>query len=118
MRNAHEDPDLLAAALLHDAGKALASLSVIHRSAAVLLQAAGGRWMTDLDQNASKGWRKPFWVHQRHAELGAELAEDAGCSEVTVWLIRHHHHSADQVGDAPERRRTLLTELQQCDSKH
>ena len=116
LHRGHRDTDLLAAALLHDAGKAGAGLTVFHRTAVVLLQAGRPGWLEDLDEAAQKGWRRSFWVHQRHAEIGAELAREAGCSDLTIWLICNHHRSLSDVSD--EGRRALLELLQREDDSH
>lgn len=108
------EPAVLAAALLHDAGKAGAGLTVWHRTAIVLL---GRWWPAGLARLAAPaGWRRPFWAHLRHAELGAQAAEAAGCAELTVWLIRHHHAAAGEELDAG--RRALLLTFQRQDGKH
>lgn len=87
----HTDPHLLAAALLHDVGKAAASLSVWHRTLIVLLRRFSPRLLDDLGRGKPVGWRKPFVAHARHAETGARWAEEAGCSPLAVALIRRHH---------------------------
>jgi len=108
------DPDLLVAALLHDAGKAGAGLTVFHRTAVVLLQVGRREWLKSLDTNANGTWRQPFWAHQQHGELGAEMARQAGCSEKAIWLIANHHAVAGDVSNAERRR--LLEVLQQEDN--
>ena len=111
-----DDPDLLAAALLHDAGKAEAGLTIFHRAAVVLLQAGRSQWLDSLGDKSEGDWRRPFWVHQHHGEIGAALAQGAGCSETTVWLIANHHGQAAGVTDVERRR--LLEMLQREDNVH
>jgi hypothetical protein len=110
------DPDLLAAALLHDAGKAGAGLTIFHRVAIVLLQAAKPEWLASLSRQGEGAWRRPFWAHRHHGEIGAALARQAGCSETTIWLIAHHHEHVAEVADAS--RRQLLDTLQREDNTH
>jgi hypothetical protein len=43
-----------------------------------------------LAEDEPRSWRYPFFVHKRHPELGAELAQAAGCSPTTMELIRRH----------------------------
>jgi hypothetical protein len=86
----HTDPHLLAAALLHDVGKAAIRLSAVHRSIIVLLGRFAPTLLARLCQGEPRWWNRPFIVHARHPETGAHWAEEAGCSTVTVTLIRRH----------------------------
>jgi hypothetical protein len=91
------DPDLLAAALLHDAGKTLYPLSVLDRVIVVLgsrfFRKGAARWSAGIPA----GVRRPFVVAAQHPAWGADLAFQAGASPRTVELIRRHHdpHSSD-----------------------
>ena len=99
-RGGYGDPDLLAAALLHDAGKSVPGGSRLwHRVAAVLMYAFWPGLLEQLGQEEWDGWRRPFYVQQHHAALGAELAREAGCSPVTVGLIRRHEDRPVQGHD-------------------
>ncbi|MGQ9517006.1 MAG: HD domain-containing protein [Anaerolineae bacterium] len=110
------EPAVLAAALLHDAGKARSQLTLFHRTAMVLLQAGRPALLHALGDEEQEGWRRPFWVHLHHPEIGAELAEAAGCAELTVWLIGHHHRPAEETADA--HRRAWLELFQNVDNSH
>ena len=111
--NGHDDPDLLTAALLHDNGKSATSLRVWHRTLKVLLIKASRRSWEKLSGSADPdSWRYPFYVLRTHARRGADWAEAAGCSETTVWLIRHHETFPDK--DDP--RYPLLRALQDADA--
>lgn len=90
------DPDLLAAALLHDCGKGGGRVRLWVRPPIVLLKAfAPGllRWLTR--EPAAGGpvprWRQPFYYAWRHPDVGADLAAHAGLSERAVLFIRTHH---------------------------
>ena len=83
----HDEPDLLAAALLHDVGKTAlpdARLRLGHRVAIVLMRALWPNLLERLGQERSAGWRRPFYVQLCHAEIGADLARQAGCSPRTA----------------------------------
>ena len=149
----HSNPHLLAAALLHDAGKATARLPAWQRAVTVLLDRFAPRLLNRLSQRQPQGrtlppsspsaprgaqaagdslpeeeeavldapgWRRPFVVHARHAQVGAHWAREAGCSPSTVALIRRHHDAlasdspAVTSADAEEDR--LLADLQMADS--
>ena len=85
------DPDLLTAALLHDAAKSAGPLRLWHRVAIVLLKAFAPRWLDWLAREVKPGhWRYPFYAHRVHPEIGARWAEEAGCVPLTAWLIAHH----------------------------
>ncbi len=86
-------PDLAAAALLHDAAKTALPgrrLRLWHRVLIVLMQAARPGWVQQAGRDDPGSWRYPFYLHAHHPELGARLAEEAGCSPLTARLIRHH----------------------------
>ena len=147
----HTNSHLLAAALLHDAGKATARLPAWQRAVIVLLDRFAPRLLNRLSQRqpqgrtlppsgpaaargaqadgdslpeaaapGAAGWRRPFVVHARHAQVGARWAQEAGCSPSTVALIRRHHDAlasdspATTGSDAEEDR--LLAALQTADS--
>jgi hypothetical protein len=104
--------DLLVAALLHDVGKAAAPLPLWVRVAVVLLERFAPRLLDRLSEGKPRGWRRPFAVYRRHAEIGAEWAARAGCSPLTVDLILRHQ---GPVGQAGEEENGLLALLQEVD---
>ena len=81
------DPDLLAAALLHDAAKGR-RMRLWHRVAGVLLQAVAPRTLAGLASPHERSWRYPFHLFAHHAALSADAALQAGCSRRTADLIR------------------------------
>lgn len=93
------DPDLLAAALLHDVGKAIYPLHSWERALAVLVRrlapALAARW----GRTQPRGWRRPFAVARQHPAWGARLVERAGASKRTQWLVRHHQDEPDELAD-------------------
>lgn len=111
----HNEPDLLAAALLHDAGKSVAQGAKVrlwHRVAVVLIRAFWPSLLDRVAKDLEGSWRQPFYVQVHHAAISAEEAQRAGCSEITVGLIRHHEDTPGQVFDP------LLAALQAADSEN
>lgn len=106
--------DLMVAALLHDVGKAAGPPPLWVRVAVVLLERWAPRWLDRLGEGEPRGWRRPFAVYQRHAEIGAEWAARAGCSPLTVALIRRHHEPPGPLEDEEDR---LLALLQEADGR-
>lgn len=91
--SAADQPDLLAAALLHDVAKTAQPgrrVRLHHRVLVVLMEAARPGWAQQVARNDPASWRYPFYLHLHHPELGAQLAEEAGCSALTAGLIRRH----------------------------
>lgn len=91
-----DDRDLLAAALLHDAGKG--RIAVWHRVAFVLLEAAAPRLLDRIARPGDgRSWRQALYRCRHHPDLGAELAREAGSSEQVIALIRAQDFGA--LGD-------------------
>ena len=88
------DPDLLAAALLHDAAKG-PRMRLWHRVAGVLLQAVAPRALARLASSDERSWRYPFHLYVHHAALSADAAAAAGCSPRTAAFIRGSAEPAD-----------------------
>lgn len=101
----HDDPELLAAALLHDAAKGH-RLRLWHRVAGVLLDAVAPAALRRLAVPDPASSRYPFYLYLHHAELSAAAARRAGCSERTAALIR---------GQAAEPDRALAAALRVAD---
>jgi len=83
----HDSPDLLAAALLHDAAKG-GRMRLWHRVAGVLLEALAPGLLRRVAVAEPSSWRHPFWLYLHHGPMSAELAERAGCTPATARLIR------------------------------
>jgi len=117
VQEGYNNPHLIAAALLHDAGKTYSRqgrVTLWHRVMVVLGRAFAPALLEWLGRAPASGariprWRQPFHTQQHHAALGAAIALQAGCSPDTADLIRRHESCAE--GDDP-----LLFALQAADS--
>lgn len=94
----HDDPDVLTAGLLHDAGKGRAA-GVWHR----VFWSLGTRYGSRLRAPAERlpGFRQAFLTLDNHARTSAALALAAGCSERCAELILHQDDPVDgTLGEA------------------
>jgi len=116
-------PDLLVAALLHDVGKTCHPLHVWERVIIVLVKAlfpARARQLGQTNYPAGAvsypAWRWPFVVAEQHPEWGADLALEAGVSNLTAALIRRHqNYSSVKMVNLEDQ---LLLQLQAADNDH
>jgi hypothetical protein len=83
----HHDPDLLAAALLHDAAKGR-RMRLWHRVGGVLLEAFAPRLLARLADPDPGSWRHPFHLYLHHAPMSADAALAAGCPPRAAAFIR------------------------------
>jgi putative nucleotidyltransferase with HDIG domain len=93
-----DEAEMLAAALLHDVGKAQGRVPFWTRPVIVLGKLLFPRLLARVTVYPSKGrplsrWRRALSYAWYHAEVGAELATQAGLSERAVLYIRTHHKS-------------------------
>jgi len=90
------DRDLLAAALLHDVGKAQGRVPFWTRPVIVLGKLCAPHLLKRLTVYPYEGIKLPSWQRSLsnawwHAEIGANLASTAGLSDKSVLYIRTHH---------------------------
>lgn len=100
---AQTDPDLLAAALLHDVAKGH-RMRLWHRVAGVLLGAVAPRALASLASPDERSLRYPFHLYSHHPALSAEAALQAGCSRRAADLIRGSIQPSDALALAALRR--------------
>lgn len=86
---------VLAAALLHDAGKVDAGLGTYGRVVATLSGIAAGR-DTARAWSESSGFTRRVGLYLRHPEIGADRLALAGSDPLTVSWAREHHRPSDQ----------------------
>ena len=89
-------PPVMAAALLHDAGKVISGLGTFARVGATLFWAVmdHDRARTWLDHDV--GAVRRLAQYRLHPELGADLLADGGADPLTVAWAREHHQPADR----------------------
>lgn len=107
--------DVLAAALLHDAGKAAGPNGPLVRTFIVLARHLAPAWSArrkEIDYRAARGIDRMLAIAYQHPEIAAEKAADCGCDPVTIDLIRYHQDTDRGRADP------LLRLLQQMDDKN
>lgn len=115
LQQGQTDPDLLAAALLHDVGKTRSPLRMFDRVLVVLTQRLAPAATQAWSKAAPRGWRRPFVVAAQHAEWGGEILEQADASPRLVGMVRQHHAPPPPCGAEVDR---MLAALQTADGSH
>lgn len=116
----HQHPDLLIAALLHDVGKINHPMRLWERAWLVIgntfFPRVVSRWLRNADiESGNIGfYRRVFIIHDQHPIWGAKLAEQAGSSPLCVSLIRRHHEKNHPKNHTAEDQ--LLNYLQEADN--
>ena len=112
----HTQPDLLAAALLHDIGKTRMPLTVWDRSLIVVGQTLWPKKVVEWGYGEGRGWQRPFLVKAQHPAWGADMATAVGSRPLTINLIRRHQ---DPLPPQPQTKEDkLLAHLQWADNQN
>ncbi len=107
--------DVLAAALLHDAGKAAGPNGALVRTFVVLARHLAPQWSARrqrLDYRVARGIDRVLAIAYQHPAIAAEKAEACGCDPITIDLIRYHQDDERGRADA------LLQLFQQVDDEN
>ena len=94
--------NLLTAALLHDCGKSIVSISLWQRVFIVLMQKMPEALWSNLQQGPNF-LALPLKIATKHALLGSHLARKAGLNPTICRLIREHHNPQTDLGRKLER---------------
>ena len=116
------------AALLHDVGKSLHTLHLWERIVIVLGKTIYPQGVKAWGQGEPQGFLRPFVISDKHPDWGAEMAAQAGASQLTVSIIRRHQEPQNispnaQFGENSGvttnqlMERQLLHRLQRADNK-
>jgi hypothetical protein len=109
--------DLLAAALLHDAGKSRYPLRVWERVLIVLGKAFFSQHARAWGGGTPQGWRRAFVVAEQHPVWGAEMALQAGAAPRVAMLIRRHQEKLPHEDQCESLENHLLRLLQHFDEE-
>jgi putative nucleotidyltransferase with HDIG domain len=87
--------NLIAAALLHDAGKQAARLGAFGRSAATIAAVVGGREKVAAWSCRRSGYLARAGLYVSHDKVGSEMLRQAGSDPLVVaWASEHHRPAA------------------------
>jgi hypothetical protein len=106
------DPDLMTAALVHDAGKSGVPYHMWDRVLVVLARRFFPRRTHAWGAGEPVGWRRPFVVAAQHAAWSAQMVHAAGGSARAVEIIARHH---DRLGPPSSETERLIAALIEAD---
>jgi hypothetical protein len=113
LRRGEGDPDLLAAAILHDVGKSQVRLRLWERVLIVLASWLSPSRVCHWGEGKLTGWQRSFVVSVHHPVWGAEMIRQAGGSGELVNLVLRHQE--DLPPDPAREIDRLLIRLQEAD---
>jgi len=108
-----KDPNLLAAALLHDVGKSQVRLRLWERVLIVVASWLAPGRIRRWGEGELTSWRRPFVIAVHHPAWGAEIIRQAGGSGELVTLVLRHQE--DLPPDPAKEIDRLLYRLQEAD---
>ena len=111
------DEDLVKAALLHDIGKGKHPLRRWERVFAVLVCRIMPATALAWGNGEPEGFKRPLVIIHQHPDWGAELARQAGGSELLVWLIQNHE-LYQHASSTSQSKLELLNKLQMADNQN
>lgn len=114
-RSGLDRSDVLAAALLHDAGKAAGPSGSIGRALVVLAKKFAPKWFDhyrSIDWRSTHGFDRLMAVAWQHPQIAAGRAQDCGCDPITIDLIRRHQDRSSVNNDP------LLIAFQEMDDRN
>lgn len=115
LKDGETNDDLLKTALLHDVGKSLHPLNRWERVFSVLLPAFAPRLAKKWGNGEPTGIKRPLVVISQHPKWGADMLQNAGCSEEVIWLVKNHEQVDPSEDGSPELH-DLLLKLQEVDN--
>jgi hypothetical protein len=114
-RSGIDQSEVLVAALLHDAGKAVGPSGPIGRAIVVLAKKFAPKWFarySTIDWRSAHGLDRLMAVAQQHPQIAAERAQACGCDPITIDLIRRHQDRSNPNNDP------LLIAFQEVDDRN
>ncbi|MEL7158442.1 MAG: hypothetical protein AAFN30_17840 [Actinomycetota bacterium] len=102
---------VLAAALLHDAGKIVSGLGTFGRVGATLFWAVADHDRAAVWHDGDRGLLRRLAEYRLHPELGARLLEEADADPLTATWAREHHLPPEQWTIDP----SVAAVLKSCD---
>lgn len=111
------DEDLIKAGLLHDIGKGKHPLRRWERIIAVLVCGISPGTALSWGKGVPEGFKRPLVIIHQHPDWGAELARQAGGSELLIWLIQNHE-IYQHLPSTSQSKLELLNKLQMADNQN
>lgn len=114
----YDHHDLLTAALLHDVGKTKVRFTAIDRTFVSLVRKLFPQLVERLEMREwgqANSWQRLFLVSVHHPAWSAEIATAAGCTPLSVSLMRRHQDPLTYIVTEEDQ---LLAYLQWADNQN